>query len=61
MGDGGSDWVLAVMNTYQSMSTGHSSKLDQDWHQTERSALGLATIFDVLQHGKSLADGIFKD
>jgi len=51
----------AVMNTYQIMSTGHNSRLDQDWHQTERAALGLATIFDVLQHGKGLADGIFKD
>ena len=51
----------AVMNTYQSISTGHNSRLDQDWHQTERAALGLATIFDVLQHGKGLADGIFQD
>ena len=51
----------AVINTYQSMSTGHNSKLDQNWHQSERLALGLATIFDVLQHGKGLADGIFKD
>ncbi len=43
------------------MSSAHSSKLDENWRDAERLVLGLATIFDILDHGKGLADGIFKD
>ena len=46
---------------YDRMSFGHRSKLGVDCYQAERLALGLATIFDVLEHGKGLADRIFKD
>ncbi|MCX6107340.1 MAG: hypothetical protein NTY08_16055 [Proteobacteria bacterium] len=46
---------------YQHMSTSHYSKLAKVWRHAERLALGLATIFDVLEHGKGLADRIFKD
>ena len=46
---------------YQHMSSGHNSKLDKDWRQAERLALGLPTIFDVLEHGKGLTDRVFKD
>jgi len=46
---------------YQHMSSSHYSKLDKVWRQVERLALGLATIFDVLEHGKGLTDRIFKD
>jgi hypothetical protein len=50
-----------MLKIYQSMSFRHSSMLGAAWLQAERLALGLATIFDVLQHGKGLADRIFKD
>ena len=46
---------------YDRMSFGHRSKLGVSCYQAERLALGLATIFDVLEHGKGLADHIFKD
>lgn len=46
---------------YQHMSSSHYSKLEKVWRQAERLALGLATIFDVLEHGKGLTDRIFKD
>ena len=49
------------MKMYQDMSFDHRSKLGADWYQAERLALGLATIFDVLEHGKGLADHVFKD
>ncbi|MCX6107204.1 MAG: hypothetical protein NTY08_15365 [Proteobacteria bacterium] len=47
--------------TYDQMSTAHKSKLDAEWLQAERLALSLATIFAILDHGKSLADRIFQD
>ena len=50
-----------AMNMYQSMSSAHSLKLNDNWREAERLALGLPTIFDVLEHGKALTDGIFKD
>jgi len=50
-----------AMNMYQSMSAAHSLKLNDNWREAERLALGLPTIFDVLEHGKALTDGIFKD
>jgi len=46
---------------YQNMSSCHDLKLDRDWRKAECLALGLATIFDVLEHGKGLTDRIFKD
>ena len=46
---------------YDQMSTAHKSKLDADWLHAERLALGLATIFAVLDHGKGLTDSIFQD
>ena len=50
-----------ALELYESMSTAHNSKLDRDWKQAERLDLGLATIFNVLEHGKSLADRVFQD
>jgi len=50
-----------AMKVYQDMSFDHRSKPGADWYQAERLALGLATIFDVLEHGKGLADHVFKD
>jgi len=50
-----------ALELYGSMSTAHNSKLDRDWKQAERLDLGLATIFNVLEHGKSLADRVFQD
>jgi hypothetical protein len=47
--------------TYDQMSTAHKSELDADWLKSERLALGLATIFAILNHGKGLADRIFQD
>ena len=47
--------------TYDRMSSAHKVKLDAGWQQAQRLALGLATIFDVLDHGKGLADRIFQD
>ena len=53
--------TTSVLAMYERMSGSHSSKLDENWHQVERLALGLATIFNVLEHGKGLADRIFKN
>ena len=53
--------VTLAMNMYQNMSSAHDSKLDGIWRETECLALGLATIFDVLEHGESLTDRVFKD
>ena len=50
-----------ALELYESMCTAHNSKLDRDGKQAERLDLGLATIFDVLEHGKSLTDRVFKD
>jgi len=50
-----------AIDMYASMSSGHSSKLDVDWVEAERLALDLGTIFDILEHGKGLADRLFKD
>jgi hypothetical protein len=50
-----------ALEFYHSMSTAHYSKLDRDWNQAERLDLGLATIFNVLEYGKRLADRVFKD
>ena len=50
-----------AMDMYQWLSIHHNSMLDDKWRQAERLALGLATIFDILEHGKRLTDGIFKD
>ena len=50
-----------ALELYENMSAAHNSKLDRDWKQTERLGLGLATIFNVLEHGKSLADSVFQD
>ena len=46
---------------YQNMSSCHDLKLDRDWRKAECLAIGLATIFNVLEHGKGLTDRIFKD
>lgn len=53
--------ATSALLTYDQMSTAHKSKLDAEWLQAERLALGLATIFAVLDHGKGLADRIFQD
>ncbi|MCX6111485.1 MAG: hypothetical protein NTZ90_17960 [Proteobacteria bacterium] len=50
-----------AMNMYQSMSSAHSLKLNDNWREAERLALGLQTIFNVLEHGKALTDGVYKD
>lgn len=50
-----------ALKLYLDMSFGHRGRLGAYQHQAERLNLGLATIFDVLDHGKSLADRIFKD
>ena len=53
--------VTRAMNMYQNMSSAHDSKLDDNWREAECLALGLATIFGVLEHGKGLTDRVFKD
>jgi hypothetical protein len=50
-----------VLDLYESMSSAHNSMVDRDLQRAERLALGLVTIFNVLEHGKSLADRVFKD
>ena len=50
-----------AMKMYQNMSFDHRFKPGAVWYQVERLALCLATIFDVLEHGKGLADRVFKD
>lgn len=50
-----------MLDLYERMSNAHNSKVGRDWQQVERLALGLVTIFNVLEHGKSLADRVFKD
>jgi len=50
-----------MVRIYQGMSTRHKAELDDDWRTAERSALGLSTIFDVLEHGKALTDRLFQD
>jgi len=50
-----------AMDMYQSMSSGHNLKIDSNWRRAECLALGLATIFDILEHGKGLTDRVFKD
>ena len=50
-----------MLDLYERMSNAHNSKVNRDWTQVERLALGLVTIFNVLEHGKSLADRVFKD
>ena len=50
-----------AIDIYQGMSSAHSAKLDDNWRHAERLALGLTTIFDILEHGKGLTYGIFKD
>ena len=50
-----------ALRIYEGMSDAHNFKLDAEWRRAERLALGLPTIFDILQHGKGLADRIFKD
>ncbi len=50
-----------ALNMYQSMSSGHNLKIDSNWRRAECLALGLATIFDILEHGKGLTDRVFKD
>jgi len=58
----GEQWLITSDSGAEScMSSGHSSKLDVDWVEAERLALDLGTIFDILEHGKGLADGLFKD
>ena len=52
---------IRALRIYERMSDAHSFKLDAEWRRAERLALGLPTIFDVLQHGKGLADRVFKD
>jgi len=46
---------------YQGLSARHKAKIDDDWRTAERLALGLATIFQVLEHGKALTDRLFHD
>jgi len=50
-----------MLDLYERMSNAHNSKVNRDWQQVERLALGLVTIFNVLEHGKTLADRVFKD
>jgi len=50
-----------VLRMYEGMSFCHRAELGDDRRRAEQSALGLATIFDVIEHGKGLADCIFKD
>ena len=50
-----------ALRIYLNMSFAHRSQLGADWLRAERLSLGLATIFDVLEHGKGLADRVFKD
>ena len=50
-----------ALEAYESMSNARHSMVDRDLQQAERLALGLATIFNILEHGKSLADRVFKD
>jgi len=50
-----------ALRMYLNMSVAHRTQHGADWLQAERLALGLATIFDVLEHGKGLADRVFKD
>ena len=50
-----------ALRMYLNMSVAHRTQHGVDWLQAERLALGLATIFDVLEFGKGLADRVFKD
>ena len=52
---------IRALRIYERMSDAYNFKLDAEWRRAERLALGLPTIFDVLQHGKGLADRVFKD
>jgi len=50
-----------MVRIYQGLSARHKAKIDDDWRTAERLALGLATIFQVLEHGKALTDRLFHD
>jgi hypothetical protein len=50
-----------MLDLYERMSNAHNSKVNRDWKQVERLVLSLVTIFNVLEHGKNLADRVFKD
>jgi hypothetical protein len=52
---------IRALSTYERMSDEHKSKLDINALDAQRLSLGLPTVFDVLEHGKGLADRIFKD
>jgi hypothetical protein len=50
-----------MLDLYERMSNAHNSKVNRDCKQVERLSLGMVTIFNVLEHRKSLADRVFKD
>jgi hypothetical protein len=48
-----------TLQMYETMSECHRFELTEDQISAERSALALPTIFQVIEHGKSIADHIF--
>ncbi len=50
-----------IVRVWEIDSANHFRMLSRDEVQCEMEQLSLVTIFDILQHGKSLADHVFVD
>ena len=59
LGRGSAD--ARALDTYKYMSDEHKLKIGSKAVEVERLALCLPTVFDILEHGKGLADSVFKE